>query len=364
MFDSASKKLPEADYVSIVKSLYAERAAVLVGAGVTTTAAASTYLHTGAPVLAGFTGAFVITAIVRYMLGGAFDRAEKRGLDAAQAVQWERRLTVATCTLALIYGLWSFVGLVFVEDPFAAYASTSVSIAMMIGLTTRNFAADRMVTIATLLLSLPLAAGLIIKGEIYYAVIGMLMLPFLFTYRKLAADVREIFLAAVRGRMEATRLASELDSALSTMAHGLCMIDRAGRVLVINEQARRMLELGADATTSSAATPASSSSAPMPGASSPRPRPACWSPSSASYDNTKLVIGLADGRPLRGDLVEPQRPHRPDLRGHHRTHPGAGAHHRHGALRQPDPIAQPHASLPNRSRRASANWPPGTSPRR
>ncbi len=246
MFDSARKRLPDADYVSIVKSLYAERTAIAVGAAVTTAAAVSTLLHTGAYILSIFAVVFVVMGVIRHMLGIAFDRAAREGLTADQAAVWERRLTLATCTLALNYGMWSFTSLVFVEDPFAAYASTSVSIAMMIGLTTRNFAADRMVTIASMCLSLPLAAGLLLQGEIFYAVIGVLLMPFMFSYRKLAADVRKIFLAAVRGRLEASRLAGELDSALATMAHGLCMIDDDGRVVVINDQARHLLQIEAN----------------------------------------------------------------------------------------------------------------------
>ncbi len=245
MFDSARKKLPDADYVSIVKSLYAERTAIAVGAAVTTAAAVSTLLHTGAIIMSVFVAGFIILGVVRHVLGVAFDRAVEKGLSADQAMVWERRLTIATCLLALNYGLWSFTSLVFVKDPFAAYASTSVSIAMMIGLTTRDFAADRIVTIASMCLSLPLAAGLLLKGEIFYAVIGILLMPFMFSYRKLAADVRKIFLAAVHGRMDASRLAEELDSALTTMAHGLCMIDDEGRVVVINDQARQMLQIEA-----------------------------------------------------------------------------------------------------------------------
>lgn len=246
MFDSARKKLPDADYVSIVKSLYAERVVISVGAAVTAAAAASTFLHTNAAILGWVTGAFIVIGVVRHMLGVAFDRAMKQGLDADQASKWERRLTIATCLLALLYGMWSFISLVFVADPFAALASTMVSMAVLIGLTTRNFAADRIVTVSSLLVALPVGAGFLLKGEIYYAVIGVLLMPFLFSLRKLAADVRKIFLDAVHGRLEANRLASELDSALATMVHGLCMIDDDGHVLVINDQARQLLQIEAD----------------------------------------------------------------------------------------------------------------------
>src|SRR5690606_5393808 len=52
----------------------------------------------------------------------------------------------------------------------------------------------------------------------------------------------------VHARVEASRLAVELDTALDTMQHGLCMLDEDGRIAVANDRASQVFTdlLGGD----------------------------------------------------------------------------------------------------------------------
>ena len=65
----------------------------------------------------------------------------------------------------------------------------------------------------------------------------VVLIAFVVSLRKVSANIRAILLRAVHGRIEATRLASELDTALETMQHGLCMLDENGLIAVANDRA-------------------------------------------------------------------------------------------------------------------------------
>src|SRR5690606_17304031 len=102
--------------------------------------------------------------------------------------------------------------------------SVSLSIAAMVGVCARNFGLDRLVTLQMLGVILPMSLGFFLHGDIFHPVLAALLLVMLISYRKLAGDIRSILLSAVHGRVEASRLATELDMAMSTLEHGLCML--------------------------------------------------------------------------------------------------------------------------------------------
>lgn len=234
MFSSARKKLPASDYVSIVRSMFSERVSMAIGAAVTAAAVWTVYLHSGQPIFAALTSIFLLAGAARYILMICFSKANITNEDAKSAEIWEVWATISVVGTALIYGAWCFISLALAKDTFAQLASTMVSIAVLVGLTTRSFAIDRIVTLASAAIAVPLAAGLFLEGSIYHSVIAVLLLPFLFSLRSLAGNIRELLLTAVHGRQDASRLADELDMALSTMPHGLCMLDENGNIAVTN----------------------------------------------------------------------------------------------------------------------------------
>src|SRR6185437_14817129 len=111
------------------------------------------------------------------------------------------------------------------------------TIGCLVGIVARNFGLDRMLTIQLAIVALFIAAGLLLRDDPYHWVLAGFMLPMLVSYRFLAADVRAILLSAVHGRVEASRLAEELDAALDTMQHGLCMLDENGIIALVNDRA-------------------------------------------------------------------------------------------------------------------------------
>jgi len=214
---------------------------MLLGTIATAVAAVAAGVQSGFPILFVFAVLFLILALWRYKEAIAFDRAQIGPEDAKKAEYWEFRATLSGSLAAIVYGSWVFYSLVFIGDGFATLASMSVSIAALVGIYARNFGLDRLVTLQSVLLGTPLTLGLILVGDIYHVLLAMLFAPMLVSFRSVAADVRNVLLTAVHDRVEVSRLAGELDTAMSTMSHGLCMLDADLRIAVANLRMQEML---------------------------------------------------------------------------------------------------------------------------
>lgn len=238
MFNSARHNMPPVEYVSTVSSVFKDRVALLFGALASALAAGVSAYRTDLAVLYAVVFFFIIVGLARFMLMGAFWKNGIEADDVETAAKWELRATWGGVAVATVYGLWCYVALVHADDAFSEVAATSLSIAAMVGVVGRNFGLDRLVTLQSGILTVFLTAGFIMAGDSYYLILAVLLVMMLVSFRKLAADAREVLLNAVNGRISASRLATELDTALTTMPHGLCLLDKAGRISVVNRQAQ------------------------------------------------------------------------------------------------------------------------------
>jgi len=235
--------MPALDYVSIIRSVYGDRQALLAGLFASALTAGLTAVRTQSILLYIITVSLVAFGILRYFDMRAFWRAGIDNDDAEAAEHWENRAIFWGTLVAIAHGMWCFVSMVIVKDPFAELASASVAIAAMVGLVARNFGLDRLVTIQMLGVIVPLSLGYALHGDVHHLILAALLAVMLTSFRKLAGDIRAILLAAVHGRVEASRLATELDMAMATMQHGLVMLDEAGTITLANERAMRIFAL-------------------------------------------------------------------------------------------------------------------------
>nr|MBF0682153.1 EAL domain-containing protein [Pseudomonas sp.] len=237
---SARRTMPALDYVSIIRSVYGDRRAMLAGAIASAFAAGLSAYKSQSVWLYAIAIAFVLIGLLRYLNMRAFWRAAIDNDDALAAEQWEHRAVGIGSLLALVYGMWCLFSMLVVQDPYAELVSASLSIAVMVGICARNFGLDRLVTLQMLLLIGPLSVGLLLRGDVYHPVLAALLIIMLASFRKLAGDIRSILLSAVHGRVEASRLAAELDMAIATLEHGLCMLDERGVISVANKRASEL----------------------------------------------------------------------------------------------------------------------------
>lgn len=239
MLISARKTIPALDYVSLIRSVYGDRRALLAGACASAGAAAMSGLKADAPILYVVAVVILLVGLLRFANMRAFWKADIGPEDARAAEHWETRALWGGAAVALAHGAWCLVAILFVSDPFAELAACTLSIASTVGMVARNFALDRLITIQTVALSIPLWVAMLLRADIYHALLAAMLLLLLISFRKLAGDIRAILLLALRGRMEVTRLAGELDMAITTMAHGLCLLDENGIIAVANSRANR-----------------------------------------------------------------------------------------------------------------------------
>ncbi|MGN6100664.1 MAG: putative bifunctional diguanylate cyclase/phosphodiesterase [Devosia sp.] len=237
MFTPARKSMPAIDYVSIVRSVYADRRAMVVGAAACVLCTWSTGFVTGAPVFYGVSLGFFVSAVFRFIDMTRFKNANIGPTDVDAAARWEVRATYHAAIFAFLCGLWCFASLVLVENPFAELLSMVTTVACMVGVVTRNFGLDRVLSIQLAIAVTLIMVGLALKNDGSHWFLAFMLFPILIGFRLLAADVRSILLSAVHGRVEASRLAGELDDALDTMQHGLCMVDENGNITVVNDRA-------------------------------------------------------------------------------------------------------------------------------
>lgn len=241
MLHSAHTKMPAIDYVSIISSLYKDKRAILLGTCATAVAAGAAAIESSSWLLLFHALAFIVIAIVRLREASIFQKNPPTEDDVQSALVWERRAMICGGMAALNYGLWCFSSLVLVQTPFAELAAVSVSVAALVGVVARNFGLQRLVVLQSILVGLPLCLGLAVAGDIYHFILATLFAPMMMSFLSVARDVREVFLSAVHDRVEVTKLARELDTAMATLSHGVCMLNLDLMVAVANPQFGRIL---------------------------------------------------------------------------------------------------------------------------
>jgi diguanylate cyclase (GGDEF)-like protein len=242
MFEPASKSMPAIDYVSIVSSVYKDRRAMILGALACAIGAGAGAFKTGAISLWVIAAAFILIGIFRFMSMTRFQRAKIGPTDVPAAQRWELEATYYASAFAFTCGAWCVCSFVFVSDPTAELIAMTVTIACMVGVVARNFGLDRMLSIQLWIAVGMVSFGLFWKLDIYHPILAVLLLPMLVSFRFLASDARHVLLASVHARVEASRLASELDTALDTMHHGLAMLDSDGLIAVVNGRAEQVFD--------------------------------------------------------------------------------------------------------------------------
>lgn len=240
MLTPARKTMPALDYVSIIRSVYSDRRQMLLGAFSSAAVAALSAFKAQAPILLVVALAILAVAFVRFHNMGAFWRAGIGDDDAESAERWENKAIVGGVLVAFTHGLWCLVAFLVVRDPFAELASFTLTIASTVGLVARNFGLDRLLTIQIISLSVPLWITMIFRGDFYNQLLAAMLILLLISYRKHAAAIRSLLLSAVHGRVEVSRLAAEFDIAITTLEHGLCMLDEKGVITLANDRAVRM----------------------------------------------------------------------------------------------------------------------------
>jgi PAS domain-containing protein len=86
----------------------------------------------------------------------------------------------------------------------------------------------------------PLSAAFVVAGGWYPSMIVISLLPLVLFIKSSSNRMKGIFRAEIAERNRSAMLAERLDTALNNMSHGLCMIDRQGRLILVNDKFHRI----------------------------------------------------------------------------------------------------------------------------
>jgi diguanylate cyclase (GGDEF)-like protein/PAS domain S-box-containing protein len=238
-------RVPDELYIGFVDSLLIDIKGLIVSAVAMVAAAVVAALATNSVAMWTCAALMPIVCAGRYH----FMRQHARRLPSADIRIARRRETIfiiGQVSFMALLSLWTFVAFSMTEDGFARFLTSTVTICYAFGMWTRSFAIDRGSNVQLVVAFVPLSAAMIAAGGWYPTMILVGFVPLLIFIKSSSNRLREIFLAEVAAKREVGTLASRLDTALNNMSHGLCMVDREGRVIVANEQALRIFGLSAE----------------------------------------------------------------------------------------------------------------------
>lgn len=232
-------EISEDIYVGFVRSLFDGAGILILGAFSHGMVGFLVYWKTQEPVYFVLATLMTIAGLARYY---AILRVNPSSIVTYQdAERRERYYIVAGTIQGLIAGLFAFVALYWVPDVFAEVAAISSLLASTITIAGRNFGSRKMVAILALSVLGPISLALMLKGDFFHFVLGLFIIPFMFTINKMAHLVRTVLFAAISEKTKANRIAARFNRALNTMSHGLVMLDPNGKVVVANAEAAHLM---------------------------------------------------------------------------------------------------------------------------
>ncbi len=242
---------------ALVESLYAPFASLVVGAisGVIVGLMAS--YRAADPWLVACSAAIFLIGVAR-VVSAMMYRRYKPGLSPDEVRRWERIYEVGAWSYSALLGLMCFLAIHRSEDAAVHLAVATTTAGYAAGITGRN-AGRPIIAIGQLALAaLPLAIALLIYGDAFHLMLGIVILLFVYGMTDITLSIHDVVIQAlVNTRAKAAlavkyeEQAKQFDAALNNMSHGLCMFDPNGRLVVWNEQLfqvtgldRRMIRAG------------------------------------------------------------------------------------------------------------------------
>jgi diguanylate cyclase (GGDEF)-like protein len=238
--------LPADLYVELVNALFHGGWSLAMGSVATCAAALITAITINSVVLYGFSVALPLISALRLWVMVAHARAGL-GEGLAEVSRWKRNYVLGASAYMAALGFWTFAVFTLTEDGFPRVLAFSATICHAFGIATRNFSIKSLTDAQILAGFLPLSLALAFAGGLYPLMIPVVLIPFFFFIKSSASRLRTTLLDEVLSKREVTQLASQLDSALNNMSHGLCMLDSDGNLRVSNDQIAKMLGVPARA---------------------------------------------------------------------------------------------------------------------
>jgi diguanylate cyclase (GGDEF)-like protein len=227
---------------ALIDSLFETSGPLLAGLIFAAIAAAMTALKTGSNLIWACVALIIVTGAFR-----AFDlqryQWRKSTLATNEAAEWQKRYQAGAMVQATAIGLWCAITLFATDDAVAHMIALSVTTGLAAGGAGRAYGSRWIFQLQVSLIFGPIVIALALRGTPYYIAMSVVCAVFLATLMKISANLHRIFMRALVAREREAAIAGQFDTALNNMPHGLCMFRADGRLAVMNNRFREMMNL-------------------------------------------------------------------------------------------------------------------------
>jgi diguanylate cyclase (GGDEF)-like protein len=230
-------------YAALINSMLQNFWAIFMGSACTAAAAVMTALKTGDVMLWPMAALIIVIGTLRAL---QMRKYENRTLTFEEAKHLEPRYAVGAMVYAAVLGLWCFITIVGNDDPVADLLCVAVTVGYTAGAAARNYGNPRLVQSHVLLSCGPMSLALVLNGGFYYVGLAILLVLYFIGLKGLNLSLHAIFVKALTSSFRESALASQFDTALNNMPHGLCMFRADGRLAVMNHRFSELMELSGD----------------------------------------------------------------------------------------------------------------------
>jgi len=238
----ADQKMSPSIYGALIDSLFQAAGTMFVGALCNAFAAVLTALKTGDAWLWPCVALLIVTGAVRAVDVRRYQRSRST-LTSHEVERWEMRYQFGAMLYAAALGLWSLVTLLVSDDAVAHLIAISVTLGYMSAGSGRTYGRPWIFHVQMLLACGPLTLALAVYGSPYYLGMAALNVVFFFALKGLSTSLQKMFVRALVAREREAAIASQFDTALNNMPHGLCMFRADGRLAVMNHRFSEMMGL-------------------------------------------------------------------------------------------------------------------------
>jgi diguanylate cyclase (GGDEF)-like protein len=238
-------KMPPSIYAALIDSLFQDPGPLFAGALCAAAGAIMTAVKTGNPWLWPCVALLVVTGAVRALDTRQY-RRRNCGLTSKEAARWEVRYQFGAMLYAAALGLWCVVTLLGSSDAVAHMIAISVTLCYVAAGGGRTYGRPWIFHVQMLLACGPLTVALALYGSPYYFGMAVLTVLFFLALKHISTSLQKIFVRALVAREREAALASQFDTALNNMPHGLCMFRADGRLAVVNHRFTAMMNLRDD----------------------------------------------------------------------------------------------------------------------
>ncbi len=235
-------KISPSIYAALINSLFQDPGPMFAGALSAAVAAILTAMKTGNAWLWPCVALLIVTGAVRALDTRLYQR-RRSALKPAEVARWEVRYQIGAMLYAGALGLWCVVALLGTDDAVAHMICTSVTLCYIAAGAGRTYGRPWIFHLQMLLACGPLTFGLMLYRDVYYGAMAVMTVTFFLALKHISTNLQKIFVRALIGREREAALASQFDTALNNMPHGLCMFRADGRLAVVNHRFTEMMEL-------------------------------------------------------------------------------------------------------------------------